>query len=129
MTLLTVNDRPKTCGPGLAVASRLEAFTRLSSDDRAALAQLSRNHRFVDARRDVISEGDRPRHVHLLLEGWACRYKTLPDGKRQIVGLFVPGDFCDLNIYILKYMDHSIGAITRVKGCDDRSRRHDRAYH
>src|SRR5215203_2124901 len=115
MTLLTVNDSPKTFNPGLAVASRLEAFARLSSDDRAALAQLGRNHRFVDARRDVIAEGDCPRHVHLLLEGWACRYKTLPDGKRQIVGLFIPGDFCDLNIYILNHMDHSIGAITRVK--------------
>jgi len=29
--------------------------------------------------------------------------------------LFVPGDFCDVNVYILKAMDHSIGAITRLK--------------
>ncbi|HZI42377.1 MAG TPA: Crp/Fnr family transcriptional regulator, partial [Gemmatimonadaceae bacterium] len=39
----------------------------------------------------------------------------LPDGKRQIVSLFVPGDFCDVNVYILKQMDHSIAAITRLK--------------
>jgi CRP-like cAMP-binding protein len=97
------------------VASKLEAFTRLSADDRAALAEISKNFRYVDARRDLITEGDRPRYVHLMLEGWACRYKTLPDGKRQIVSLFVPGDFCDVNVYILKYMDHSIGAITRLK--------------
>lgn len=97
------------------VASKLEAFTRLSSDDRAALAQVTRNVRFVEARRDLISEGDRPRFVHLVLDGWGCRYKTLPDGKRQIVSIFVPGDFCDVNVYILKQMDHSIGAITRIK--------------
>src|SRR5689334_17777571 len=102
-------------GAGLAVASKLEAFTKLSSDDRAALANASRNTRYVDARRDVVAEGDKPRHVHLVLDGWACRYKTLPDGKRQIVALFVPGDFCDVNVYILKHMDHSIGAITRLK--------------
>jgi CRP-like cAMP-binding protein len=101
--------------PVLAVASKLEAFTKLSPDDRAALSQAARNIRYVDARRDLISEGDKPRHVHLMLEGWACRYKQLPDGKRQIVSLFVPGDFCDVNVYILKYMDHSIGAITRLK--------------
>lgn len=101
--------------PGPAVASKLEAFTRLSTDDRAALAELSRNFKYVDARRDLISEGDKPRHVHLVLDGWACRYKTLPDGKRQIVSLFVPGDFCDVNVYILKEMDHSIAAITRLK--------------
>lgn len=100
---------------GAAVASKLEAFTRLSADDRAALAALSRNTKFVDARRDLISEGDKPRYVHLVIDGWACRYKQLPDGKRQIVSLFVPGDFCDLNVYVLKQMDHSIGAITRLK--------------
>jgi CRP-like cAMP-binding protein len=102
-------------GSGTAVASKLEAFTKLSSDDRAALIQLSRNYRIVDARHDVISEGDKPSRVHLVLDGWACRYKQLLDGKRQIVSLFVPGDFCDVNVYILKAMDHSIGAITRLK--------------
>jgi CRP-like cAMP-binding protein len=97
------------------LASKLEAFTRLSAEDKTALAQVSGNVRFVDARRDLISEGDKPRFVHLVLDGWACRYKQLPDGKRQIVSLFVPGDFCDVNVYILKSMDHSIGAITRLK--------------
>ena len=115
MSLLTVAAGELSVAPRPAVASKLDAFTRLSSDDREALAQVSRNFRFVDARRDVISEGDRPLHVHLVLDGWACRYKQLPDGKRQIVSLFVPGDFCDVNVCILKAMDHSIGAITRLK--------------
>lgn len=97
------------------MATKLDAFTRLSSDDRAALAKLGRNCRVVEARHDLISEGEKPRHVHLMIEGWACRYKSLPDGKRQIVAIFVPGDFCDLNVYILKEMDHNIGAITRLK--------------
>ena len=114
MTLLTAVPQIFSFGPG-PVASKLEAFTRLSADDRAALSQLSRNFRYVDARRDVVSEGDKPHYVHLVLDGWACRYKQLPDGKRQIVALYVPGDFCDVNVYILKKMDHSIGAITRLK--------------
>jgi CRP-like cAMP-binding protein len=97
------------------VALKLQAFTKLSAADREALERLSKRVRMVDARRDLISEGDAPTHVHLMLHGWAARYKALPDGKRQIVGLFVPGDFCDLNVYILKQMDHSIGAITRLK--------------
>lgn len=101
--------------PEPAVASKLEAFTKLSANDRAALVEATRNSRFVEPRRDLISEGDKPRYVHLVLDGWACRYKTLPDGKRQIVSLFVPGDFCDINVTILKTVDHSIGAITRLK--------------
>jgi CRP-like cAMP-binding protein len=97
------------------VALKIEAFTKLSSDDRQALSAVSQNVRYVDARRDLIAEGDKPKYVHLVLDGWGARYKTLPDGKRQIVSLFLPGDFCDLNVYILKHMDHSIGAITRLK--------------
>jgi CRP-like cAMP-binding protein len=112
---LTADFRPTQPFPESAVVSKLEAFTKLSADDKAALAQVSRNVRYVDPRRDLISEGDKPRHVHLVLDGWAARYKTLPDGKRQIVGIFVPGDFCDVNVYILKYVDQSIGAITRLK--------------
>lgn len=102
-------------GYGPPVASKLERFTRLSGDDRAALAQLSRNVRTVEARRDLICEGDKPKAVHLVIDGWASRYKTLPDGKRQIVSLFLAGDFCDVNVFILKQMDHSVGAITRLK--------------
>lgn len=101
-----------------ALALRLEAFTRLSKDDRAAIAQVGATTREVAPRRDIAREGEKPRAVPLMVQGWACRYKTLPDGRRQIVGFFVPGDFCDLNVYILKEMDHSIAAITRVRIAD-----------
>lgn len=99
-----------------ALAIRLQNYTRLSSEDRAALDSVSRNavHE-AQPRRDIIREGDDPKVVRLILSGWACRYKGLPDGRRQIVGFFIPGDFCDLNVYILKEMDHTIGAITRVQ--------------
>src|SRR5690349_17484544 len=76
---------------------RLEAYTRFSRDDMTAIRRLAeRGTREVPARRDLIREGDRARSVFLVLDGWACRYKTLPDGRRQIVGFFIPGDLCDL---------------------------------
>ena len=100
---------------GLPVASRLECFTRLSKDDHAALAQVSRNVRFVEPRRDLISEGDMPRYVHLVLDGWACRYKILPDGNRQIVAYLIPGDLCDIHIFILREMDHGIRLLGDAK--------------
>lgn len=98
-----------------ALFSRLELFTRLSDADKAALSGLMTRTRTVQARRDLISEGDPPTHVNLVLKGWGGRYKMLPDGKRSLVSFFIPGDFCDLNIYILNQMDHSIGAITSLK--------------
>lgn len=99
--------------------TKLEAFTRLSEADRAAVDRaVSRNVRTFSARRDIAREGDRPRVIYVMLEGWACRYKTLPDGRRQVVAFFVPGDLCDLNVFILKEMDHSVGAINAVRAAE-----------
>lgn len=96
--------------------TKLEAFTRLSDSDRAAIDRaVARNVRAFAARRDLAREGECPSAVYIVLEGWACRYKTLPDGRRQIVAFFVPGDMCDLNLFILKEMDHNIGAITPLR--------------
>lgn len=95
---------------------KLESFTRLSPEDRRVLmAAGQRRTRRLGAREDIICEGDRPEEVNLIVEGWACRYKMLEDGRRQIIALFVPGDLCDLNIFLLREMDHSIAAITPVK--------------
>ena len=82
--------------------------------DRAA----SERVRSFGPRVDIAREGDRPRDVHMILAGWACRYKQLEDGRRQIVSFFLPGDICDLNIFILREMDHSIGTITSVTVAD-----------
>ncbi|MBE7196315.1 MAG: Crp/Fnr family transcriptional regulator [Parafilimonas terrae] len=94
---------------------KLERFTRLSDEDRQVLKALARKVRLIEAGVDIIQEGDRPETVNLFLDGWACRYKQLEDGRRQIVAFFVPGDLCDIHIYVLREMDHAIAAITPVR--------------
>lgn len=95
---------------------KLETFARLSAADKQSLVQMaSERVRLLPARFDIIREGDKPTHVNLILEGWACRYKMLEDGRRQIIAFLLPGDMCDLNIFILREMDHSIAAMTPLR--------------
>jgi CRP-like cAMP-binding protein len=95
--------------------NKLEQFTRHSPKDKQVLADAARGRvRQRGAREDVIREGDQPTNVNLILEGWACRYKTLEDGRRQITAFFVPGDLCDLHVFVLRQMDHSIGALAPI---------------
>jgi CRP-like cAMP-binding protein len=94
---------------GNPLVLKLEHGAELLDDDRTAL-----DHAVADARRhgaheDIIREGERPEEVHVVLEGFAFRYKTLADGQRQIMAYLVPGDLCDLHVSILGEMDHSIG--------------------
>jgi CRP-like cAMP-binding protein len=98
-----------------SLVSKLETFAPLGAEDRAALEAVSAGAQDMGARRHIIREGDRPNHVNLIVEGWAARYKLLPDGARQITAFLIPGDFCDLHVTILGEMDHSITTLTRAK--------------
>jgi CRP-like cAMP-binding protein len=66
---------------------KLEAFAPLPEADRLLLDEVIRQTRDVGPRLDLIREGDPPSHVNLILEGFACRYKTIPDGSRQIMAV------------------------------------------
>ena len=98
-----MNDNP--------LLRKLTNFTTLSAEESSALLDCCGEVRVLAPGEDVIAQGDRTGGVRLLLDGFACRYKVLEDGRRQIVAYFVPGDFCDLRVFILKRMDHSIGAV------------------
>jgi CRP-like cAMP-binding protein len=102
--------------PATYIIQKLEQFTMLSTADKQALERAAGSKiRHVASREDIIREGDKPRHVNILLEGFACRYKTLEDGRRQIVSFFIPGDMCDARVFILKQMDHSVGTLAPTK--------------
>lgn len=91
---------------------KLDQSGFLTEADRETLQALTPRSCLVEARRDLILEGDRPENVLVVLNGFACRYKILKGGRRHIMALLVPGDFCDLHIAILGQMDHCIGTIT-----------------
>jgi CRP-like cAMP-binding protein len=98
------------------LARKIAAFVRLSAEDRRALDNVwNQARKFAPIQQDVIREGDEPTCVRLLVEGWACRYKMLEDGRRQILSFFLPGDICDFNVFVLRHMDHSMLALTAVR--------------
>jgi CRP-like cAMP-binding protein len=97
------------------VVEKLSQGAELSAEDKAALVEACGDVRSFAPRTDVILEGARPANVHAVLEGFACRYKMLPDGGRQIMAWLVPGDFCDLHVAILGEMDHGIATLSDSK--------------
>lgn len=91
---------------------KLEQSGFLTDVDRETLSSVPTHARRVERQKDLIREGDRPENVLLVLEGFACRYKLMPGGRRHIMALLVPGDFCDLHVAILKQMDHGISTLS-----------------
>lgn len=87
---------------------KLERFTRLSEEDRAVLERISAEPRLIASRTDLAREGDQPEGVFLVMEGMAHRHKLRTNGARQISAYLLPGDLCDLDVALLKQMDHTI---------------------
>ena len=91
---------------------KLRSLAQLTADDVRAIEAAMPTRRKYAAKQDLIREGDRPGPVFVVLEGWACRYKILPNGSRQILGFLMPGDSCDLHIHVPAEMDHGIQTVT-----------------
>ena len=94
---------------------KIENFIQLRPEDRSALEQAAQVVHRLGPRETIIEEGDRPGAVNLILEGWACRYKQLEDGRRQIISFFLPGDMCDPYVFLFRAMDQSIATLTPVR--------------
>ncbi len=98
--------------PNALMIRKLESIFPLSAEEKQALHDLPVQVKALKADRDVVSLGDRPSHICLILEGVTCTYKLTYEGKRQIMALHVPGDIPDLQSIHLELMDFSIAPIS-----------------
>lgn len=99
-----------------ALVTKLSHFAPLSKKDRGILDGLCANPERFKANATVVQEGELPRRGFVLTHGMACRYRILPDGRRQILTFLLPGDFFDLHVFLLQQSTYSIGTLmpTRV---------------
>ena len=51
----------------------------------------------------------------LVVSGFVARYKDLSNGQRQITDIHVAGDFTDLHGFLLKRLEHHIGALAPLR--------------
>jgi CRP-like cAMP-binding protein len=71
----------------------------------------------VAAGTNVLLQGTHSAHLYTVLSGWAFRYKTLPDGRRQILNFALPADLIGLQASLNEEMQHSVEALTDVRLC------------
>jgi CRP-like cAMP-binding protein len=91
---------------------KLVALGELSAEERTAFLDLLEKPQRLSAGSDIVVDGSSPAESTCLIDGFACRYKLLNGGRRQIMSLQFPGDITDIHSYVLKKMDHAVGALT-----------------
>jgi CRP-like cAMP-binding protein len=97
------------------LALRLERYAPLRAEDKLVLENEAWDVRRYAPHDSLVRQGAPVERIFAIVEGFACRYKLLPDGRRQNIGFMLPGDLCDTRTFSLPLMDHSIAAILSVQ--------------
>ena len=105
---------------GNPLVAKLLQFAPLSDGDVGVLEAMCRREERFRTGTNIIVEGETPRAAFVVTRGLAHRYRLMPDGRRQILTILLPGDFLDLHGFLLKAMDHSVATFgpTRIATID-----------
>ncbi|WP_144183661.1 Crp/Fnr family transcriptional regulator [Elioraea rosea] len=95
----------------------LPGFIDGSAEERTFIARRKLGQLHVVAGGTILPEGQPAQYMFTLLSGWAFRYKTLSDGRRQIMNVLLPGDLVGLQSHMLDSHRHSVEALTDVSLC------------
>jgi len=90
---------------------KLDSFREFAPDELSFIAGFKTGQLDVDAGATILVEGSHSAHLFTVLEGWAFRYKTLEDGRRQILNFALPGDLIGLQGSLMEEMQHSVEAL------------------
>jgi CRP-like cAMP-binding protein len=93
---------------------QLENLQCLDAADFTALDSLLTQEEKILSGKLLISEGGKLSRVLLLSKGWAIRYKSIPDGRRQILNFLLPGDIVGFFSLLFKTAEYGVETLTQV---------------
>jgi CRP-like cAMP-binding protein len=105
-----------------AFARKLGAYVSLTEAELAILSDFDKRKRTFPIGKDLVYEGQKNQSAYILSAGWACSYKLLPNGSRQIVDFQLPGDFLGLRSVLFRTADHNVEPITQIEASEITSR-------
>lgn len=91
---------------------KLQRRDMMGPEEQRAIAEAADERLLFAPGENLVTEGERPHRSMLVTSGFTCRYRLLPDGQRQLTAIHLPGDFVDLHSFLLKEMDHAVGALS-----------------
>ncbi|MBA2126761.1 Crp/Fnr family transcriptional regulator [Hyphomicrobium methylovorum] len=96
---------------------KLACFCDVSQDELDFIQWMKSGELVADQGTTVLMEGHSSPHLYTILSGWAFRFKSLPDGRRQILNFALPGDFLGLQTSMFNEMQHSVETLTNTVMC------------
>jgi CRP-like cAMP-binding protein len=95
----------------------LKLFIEPTGDELELVQSLKRRERRLGAGEALIHEGQTDAPLYTLQQGWAFRYKTLSDGRRQILSFLMAGDFIGVQQKMGDAAAHGVETLTDALFC------------
>ncbi|HRW73733.1 Crp/Fnr family transcriptional regulator [Ottowia sp.] len=92
-------------------------FLPADAEDLATVQAFRGGTEKLRAGRTLVAEGRLPIKLYTVYDGWAFRYKSLADGRRQILNFLLPGDFIGLQGEFADEATHGVEALTDLQLC------------
>lgn len=99
-------------------ARKIASYVHLGDEELQAVSDLYRRRRKFAPGVDLVHEGEVDQSAFIMAEGWACSYKILSDGARQIVNFHIPGDFLGMRSVLFRTSDHNVEPITQIEASE-----------
>ena len=112
-----MTDDPKQTKCAECPLQKQDCFRDFEAGEVEFIATFKKGELRADAGATVLVEGSHSAHLFTVLSGWAFRYKTLPDGRRQILNFVLPGDLVGLQGSLQGEMEHSVEALSPMVLC------------
>jgi CRP-like cAMP-binding protein len=99
----------------LPLVERLGSYLSLTNAEVQFLRSLHEPRRKFARHREIIVAGHRYDHVFILHGGFVSRYKVLPDGKRQVLNVGLPGDLIGFPACMFETAVNSVSSLTEIE--------------
>ena len=96
---------------------KLPLFLDHTADEVDLVQSLKRRELSLHGGETLIHEGQTDAPLYTLFAGWAFRYKTLSDGRRQILSFLLPGDFIGVQQKMGDAAAHGVDTLTDSVFC------------
>ncbi len=92
-------------------------FEPMSDRDAEFMQGFKKGELQVQPGSTFLVEGSNSPHLYTVLDGWGFRYKTMEDGRRQILNFVFPGDLVGIQGSLMREMEHSVEAMSDMLLC------------
>lgn len=99
------------------VVNHFQQFADLTPEEIHLLTALEKDPRVYPADTAIASIGSVADRFFTLRSGWACAIRTLADGQRQVLDIFLPGQIMGLREIGFDRNLSELYALTEVKAC------------